>query len=132
MGQLTWRSLREEVCEEAAMNGPVTETQWYIAREGKQHGPLTDIEMRTFVAHSYLRVTDLIWRPGMAEWLPAPQVFPAVFQSAAAPHRRRRRPRKRLQLAVALQLVNRRPTHLISIPPTPKTSSRRAARCASW
>lgn len=65
------------------MNGPVTETQWYIAREGKQHGPLTDIEMRTFVAHSYLRMTDLIWRPGMAEWLPAPQVFPAVFQAPA-------------------------------------------------
>ena len=70
------------------MNGQATETQWYIARDGKQHGPLTDIEMRTFVAHSYLRLTDLIWRPGMTEWLPAPQVFPAVFQAppaAAAP-----------------------------------------------
>ena len=55
------------------------ETQWYIARDGKQHGPLTDIEMRTFVAHNYLRQTDLIWRPGMAEWLSAPTVFPAVF-----------------------------------------------------
>jgi GYF domain 2 len=72
------------VCEEAKMNGPVTETQWYIAREGKQHGPLTDIEMRTFVAHSYLRPSDLIWRPGMAEWLPAPQIFPAVFPAAVA------------------------------------------------
>ncbi len=66
------------------MNGPVTETQWYIARDGKQHGPLTDIEMRTFVAHSYLRATDLIWRPGMAEWLPAPQIFPAVFPAPSA------------------------------------------------
>lgn len=65
------------------MNGPVTETQWYIARDGKQHGPLTDVEMRTFVAHSYLRPGDLIWRPGMAEWLPAPQVFPAVFPAPA-------------------------------------------------
>ena len=24
--------------------------QWYIARDGKQHGPLSDVEMRTFVA----------------------------------------------------------------------------------
>ncbi len=64
------------------MNGQPAETQWYIARDGKQHGPLTDIEMRTFVAHSYLRPADLIWRPGMGEWLPAPQVFPAAFQSA--------------------------------------------------
>lgn len=59
------------------------ETQWYIARDGKQHGPLTDVEMRTFVAHNYLRQTDLIWRPGMAEWLPAPSVFPAVFTPEA-------------------------------------------------
>ena len=65
------------------MTDQIAETQWYIARDGKQHGPLTDIEMRTFVAHSYLRPVDLIWRPGMAEWLPAPQVFPAVFQGAA-------------------------------------------------
>jgi hypothetical protein len=65
------------------MNGPVTETQWYIARDGKQHGPLTDVEMRTFVAHSYLRPTDLIWRPGMPEWTPATQVFPAVFPASA-------------------------------------------------
>jgi GYF domain 2 len=66
------------------MNGQPTETQWYIARDGKQHGPLTDIEMRTFVAHSYLRPADLIWRAGMAEWLPAPQVFPAAFQNVPA------------------------------------------------
>lgn len=76
---------RQSVCEEVVMNGPVTETQWYIARDGKQHGPLTDIEMRTFVAHSYLRPGDLIWRPGMAEWMPAPQVFPAVFPAPPPP-----------------------------------------------
>jgi hypothetical protein len=61
------------------MSGQTTDTQWYIAREGKQHGPLSDIEMRTFVAHNYLRATDLIWRPGMTEWTLAPSVFPAVF-----------------------------------------------------
>lgn len=59
------------------------ETQWFIARDGKQHGPLTDIEMRTFVAHGYLRATDLIWRPGMPEWQLASAVFPTVFQPAA-------------------------------------------------
>ncbi len=65
------------------MNAQTQDIQWYIAREGKQHGPLTDIEMRTFVAHSYLRPTDLIWRPGMADWQPATSVFPAVFQPPA-------------------------------------------------
>lgn len=74
------------------MTGQNNDIQWYIAREGKQHGPLSEIEMRTFVAHSYLRPTDLIWRPGMADWQPAPSVFPAIFQpqsqnpdAAAAP-----------------------------------------------
>jgi hypothetical protein len=66
------------------MTGQNNEAQWYIAREGKQHGPLTDVEMRTFVAHSYLRPTDLIWRPGMPDWQPAPTVFPAVFQPPAS------------------------------------------------
>ncbi len=66
------------------MTGQINEAQWYIAREGKQHGPLTDVEMRTFVAHSYLRPSDLIWRAGMPDWLPAPTVFPAVFQPAGA------------------------------------------------
>lgn len=66
------------------MNGQTNDTQWYIARDGKQHGPLTDIEMRTFVAHNYLRSSDLIWRPGMAEWQLAPTLFPAVFPTAAS------------------------------------------------
>lgn len=65
------------------MTGQVNELQWYIARDGKQHGPLTDIEMRTFVAHNYLRQTDLIWRPGMPEWQAATLIFPAVFQPPA-------------------------------------------------
>jgi hypothetical protein len=71
------------------MTGQQADIQWYIAREGKQHGPLSDVEMRTFVAQGHLKPTDLIWRPGFADWRPAPAVFP--FQqpeppAAAAPH----------------------------------------------
>lgn len=69
------------VCEEAMMTAQANEIQWYIARDGKQHGPLTDVEMRTFVAHSYLRLSDLIWRPGMPEWQSAPNVFPTAFEA---------------------------------------------------
>lgn len=67
------------------MTGQTNDIQWYIARDGKQHGPLTDIEMRTFIAHNYLRATDLIWRPGMAEWQASPSVFPEVFQQPQQP-----------------------------------------------
>ena len=69
------------VCEEAMMTAQTNEIQWYIARDGKQHGPLTDVEMRTFVAHNYLRLSDLIWRPGMPEWQSAPTVFPTAFEA---------------------------------------------------
>ena len=57
--------------------------QWYIARDGKQHGPLSDVEMRTFVAQGHLRPTDLIWRPGFTDWRPAPAVFPFPSPEAA-------------------------------------------------
>ncbi len=69
------------VCEEAKMTAQVNDIQWYIARDGKQHGPLTDVEMRTFVAHNYLRLSDLIWRPGMPEWQSAPNIFPTAFEA---------------------------------------------------
>jgi hypothetical protein len=62
------------------MTSQQPDIQWYIAREGKQHGPLSDVEMRTFVAQGHLKPTDLIWRPGFADWRPAPTVFP--FQPA--------------------------------------------------
>lgn len=67
------------------MTGQANDIQWYIARDGKQHGPLTDIELRTFVAHSYLRQSDLIWRPGMTEWQAAPGVFPEAFPGQKTP-----------------------------------------------
>lgn len=53
-----------------------TATQWYIARDGAQHGPLSDAEIRMFVQSGHMRPTDLVWRPGFAEWQPAQSVFP--------------------------------------------------------
>jgi GYF domain 2 len=69
------------------MTGQQPDIQWYIARDGKQHGPLSDVEMRAFVAQGHLKPTDLIWRPGFADWRPAPAVFSfqAPEQLAPAP-----------------------------------------------
>ncbi len=70
------------------MTGQQPDIQWYIARDGKQHGPLSDVEMRTFVAQGHLKPADLIWRAGFPDWRPAPTVFP--FQAPeplAAPPR---------------------------------------------
>ncbi len=48
---------------------------WYLARDGKQHGPLSHVEMTKLVELGHLRPTDLVWRPGFADWRPAPTVF---------------------------------------------------------
>lgn len=70
------KAAKKKATEKVDSDGDV---QWYIARDGKQHGPLIGPEMRTFAAIGQLRATDLVWQPGMAEWEPALQVFPAVF-----------------------------------------------------
>jgi GYF domain 2 len=49
--------------------------EWYLARDGHQHGPLSESEMRAFVDFGHMRQTDLIWRAGFDDWLPAPNVF---------------------------------------------------------
>ncbi len=59
------------------------EAQWFIAREGTQHGPLSDAEMKKLVELSYLRPTDLIWRQGFPDWRPALAVFPRPQQEPA-------------------------------------------------
>jgi hypothetical protein len=68
----------------------VTETTgqdsiWYLARDGKQHGPLSDLEMMKLVELGHLRATDLVWRPGFSDWRPAPTVFPAITAAAPKP-----------------------------------------------
>src|SRR5690348_2369365 len=65
------------------------EAQWFIARDGTQHGPLSDAEMKKLVELSYLRPTDLIWRQGFPDWRPALAVFPrpqSAPAEASAPH----------------------------------------------
>ena len=67
------------------MTGTETEIQWYIAREGKQYGPLNDAELRMFIAGGHLRPTDLVWRPGMADWRQASSVFSLKPAAALSP-----------------------------------------------
>jgi len=52
--------------------------QWYLLRDGQQTGPITDREMEAFVAAGHLKMTDMVWRDGFAEW----QHSGAIFQPA--------------------------------------------------
>ncbi|MCH9765159.1 MAG: DUF4339 domain-containing protein, partial [Alphaproteobacteria bacterium] len=62
------------------MNVMKSDDPWFIARDGHQHGPLSDTEMKLFVERGHLRATDLIWRQGFPDWRPAQSVFPAKPQ----------------------------------------------------
>ena len=60
------------------MAGTAPQIEWYIARDGSQHGPLADVEMRKFVELGHLRPQDLVWRAGFPDWRPGAQVFPEL------------------------------------------------------
>ncbi len=50
-------------------------TEWYYSKDGAQHGPVGDAELRAWLADGSLDAsTTLIWKTGMADWLPAAQV----------------------------------------------------------
>ena len=54
---------------------------WMAVVEGKQHGPLSNSELKSLADCKRLQPTDLIWKEGMAEWVPASKIkglFPAA------------------------------------------------------
>jgi hypothetical protein len=58
------------------MPGPISNPQWYLARDGQQYGPISEAEMAKFVELGHLQSTDLLWREGFPDWRPAMVVFP--------------------------------------------------------
>lgn len=60
------------------MSGSETDIQWFIARDGKQHGPVSDLELKKIVELTHLKPTDLVWRQGFTDWRAASSVFPEL------------------------------------------------------
>ena len=54
----------------------VQASPWYLARDGKQFGPLTEAELAKFIELGHLQPNDLLWRDGFPDWRPAMVVFP--------------------------------------------------------
>ena len=73
------------------MSSQAAQTQWYLAREGQQYGPLSETELGRFVELGHLQPTDLLWHEGFPDWRPAMVVFPprkpAMPRPAAPPAR---------------------------------------------
>ncbi len=58
--------------------------EWYLARDGRQHGPLAESEMMKFLELGHLRPGDLVWRAGFVEWRPASTVFDLSAKASTA------------------------------------------------
>lgn len=65
------------------MSGAPTAIEWYIARDGVQHGPISDVEMHKFVELGHLRGADLVWCARFTAWQTGAQAFPQYFQAKA-------------------------------------------------
>ena len=52
----------------------MTPIEWFYAQEGRQLGPISPEELRRLADAGELATTDLVWREGLAEWVPAIRV----------------------------------------------------------
>ena len=62
------------------MSVSAPQIEWYIARDGAQHGPISDVEMHKFVELGHLRAVDLVWCAHFTEWVSGAQAFPEHFK----------------------------------------------------
>ena len=51
---------------------------WYIARDGKQHGPISEIEFAEVVKQGFLLPSDHVWCEGLNDWLQAKDILLAT------------------------------------------------------
>ncbi len=47
---------------------------WYYVEQGKQTGPVSDEQFNALIQSGTITADTLVWREGMAEWLPCSQV----------------------------------------------------------
>ena len=51
-----------------AKGARMSQVEWYYARENKQTGPVSAVELKRLATAGELRPDDLVWREGMTEW----------------------------------------------------------------
>ena len=56
--------------------------EWYVGSNGQQSGPFTLQQLRQMAASGQLSKTDLIWKEGLANWVPS-SAIKGLFSAAA-------------------------------------------------
>lgn len=64
---------------------------WHYAVDGEKFGPVTSSELRRQVLQKKLKPTDLVWKTGLSEWIPASKIK-GLFDPPTRSHAKDRRP----------------------------------------
>ena len=59
--------------------------EWYYAAGNERHGPVSAPDLKKLADAGTLKPTDLVWKDGMADWVPARSIKGLFPTSAAAP-----------------------------------------------
>lgn len=72
---------------EAGTTDPAVDagTEWFLARDGQQYGPIGDAELARLKGEGQILPTDLLWRDGLDEWQPAAHVLGVQSQPPPSP-----------------------------------------------
>jgi hypothetical protein len=62
----------------------MADEEWHYAHFGQQRGPLPRSEILALISRGEISRSDLVWKEGMAQWLPAGQV-PGFFDGITPP-----------------------------------------------
>jgi len=58
---------------------------WYYVDNGKQAGPVDDLQLQQLAGAGVIRLDTLVWREGMANWQPYSQAVPAGSGASSPP-----------------------------------------------
>ena len=62
-------------------------SSYFVAIDGKQHGPYTPQQIQQYVAAKQISKSSLVWKQGMAQWTSAEQIpeLATLFAPAGPP-----------------------------------------------
>lgn len=49
-------------------------TDWYYGKDNAQHGPVSNLEIKSLISSGQIDTDTIIWREGMSDWLPIKEV----------------------------------------------------------
>jgi len=63
----------------------MSNTSWFFAADGKQHGPYPETDIRNLIASGAIRADTLVWTEGMASWQKAGDIPGLMSAGSSTP-----------------------------------------------